>query len=50
MSKTIKNLFFISLISILSIYGLNLRLGYSASVDPVEQPGNPTCQDLNPLS
>jgi hypothetical protein len=46
MSKTIKNLFFLSLISILSIYGLNLRLGYSASVEPVEQPGNPTCQDL----
>jgi hypothetical protein len=46
MPKTIKNLVFISLISILSIYGLNLRLGYSASVDPVEWPGNPTCQDL----
>jgi hypothetical protein len=46
MSKTIKNLVFISLISILSIYGLNLRLGYSASVEPVEQSGNPTCQDF----
>jgi hypothetical protein len=46
MFKAIKNLVFISLISILSIYGLNLRLVYSASVDPVEQPGNPTCQDL----
>jgi hypothetical protein len=45
MSKTIKNLFFLSLISILSIYGLNLRLGYSAE----EWPGNPTCRDLNPL-
>jgi hypothetical protein len=44
MSKTIKNLFFLSLISILSIYGLNLRLGYSAE----ELPGNPTCKDLNP--
>jgi hypothetical protein len=46
MSKKIKNLFFISLISILSIYGLNLRLGYSASVSPEFHPGNPTCQDL----
>jgi hypothetical protein len=46
MSKTIKNLVFLSLISILSIYSLNLRLGYSASVPPVEWPGNPTCQDL----
>jgi hypothetical protein len=46
MSKTIKNLVFLSLIYILSIYGLNLRLGYSASVPPVEWPGNPTCQDL----
>jgi hypothetical protein len=46
MSKTIKNLFFISLISILSIYGLNLRLVYSASVEPTELPGNPTCRDL----
>jgi hypothetical protein len=46
MSKTIKNLVFISLISILSIYGLNLRLGYSAIVSPVEWPGNPTCQDV----
>jgi hypothetical protein len=45
MSKTIKNLVFLSLISILSIYGLNLRLGYSAE----ELPGNPTCRDLNPL-
>ena len=46
MSKTIKNLFFLSLISILAIYGLNLRLGYSASVPPQFYPGNPTCQDL----
>lgn len=46
MSKTTKKAFFLSLISILSIYSLNLRLGYSASVPPVELPGNPTCQDL----
>jgi hypothetical protein len=46
MSKTIKNLVFISLISILSIYGLNLRLGHSAIVEPELHDGNPTCQDL----
>jgi hypothetical protein len=30
----------------LSIYGLNLRLGYSASVEPELRDGNPTCRDL----
>jgi hypothetical protein len=46
MSKTIKKAFFLSLVSILAIYGLNLRLSYSASVTPVLYYDNPTCQDL----
>jgi hypothetical protein len=46
MSKTIKKAFFLSLVSILAIYGLNLKLSYSASVTPVLYYDNPTCQDL----